>query len=117
MSQPEYAWRNLTPEQRAEVLAWRKTRGEPWHSPPHLPNFGHLRFHITAACFEHRHYIGRSPQRMDAFARDLLAVFGTHASQTFAWRLYRITITRWWKRPTFSVYCENSVGCTGARRT
>lgn len=43
------------------------------------PELRHLRFHVTAACFEHRHYIGHSPVRMDAFARDLLALFTTHA--------------------------------------
>jgi putative transposase len=85
MSRPEYRWRQLTPKQRAELLAWRKARGHPWHSPPHCPNFGHLRFHVTAACFEHQPYIGHSLERMDAFARDLLAVFAAHASQTFAW--------------------------------
>ncbi len=85
MSQPEYRWRHLTPKQRVELLVWRQTRGHPWHSPPHRPNFGLLRFHITAACFEHRYYIGHSPERMDAFARDLLAVFAAHASLTFAW--------------------------------
>ena len=85
MSQPEYRWRRLTPKQRAELLAWRKERGHPWHSPPHRPNFGHLRFHITAACFEHQPCIGHRPGRMDDFARDLLAVFAAHASQTFAW--------------------------------
>jgi putative transposase len=85
MSQPEYRWRRLTPKQQADLLAWRKQRGYPWHSPPHRPNFGHLRFHITTACFEHQSYIGHSPERMDAFARDLLAVFAAHASQTFAW--------------------------------
>jgi putative transposase len=84
MSQPEYRWRQLTPKQQAELLAWRKARGQPWHSPPHRPNFGHLRFHITAACFEHQPCIGHSPERMDAFARDLLAVFAAHARQAFA---------------------------------
>ena len=85
MSKPEYLWRQLTAKQRAELLEWRKGRGHPWHSPPHRPNFGHLCFHITAACFEHQPYIGHSRERMDAFARDLLAVFAAHASQTFAW--------------------------------
>lgn len=85
MSQPEYRWRQLTPKQRAELLGWRKERGHPWHSPPHRPNFGHLRFHLSAACFEHQHYIGHRPERLDDFARDLLAVFAAHASQTFAW--------------------------------
>ncbi len=85
MSQPEYRWRQLTPQQRAELLAWRETHGYPWHSPPHRDDIGHLHFHITAACFEHQPYIGHSPARVDAFARDLLALFTAHASQTVAW--------------------------------
>jgi putative transposase len=85
MSAPRYLWRQLNEKQRAELLAWRKRYGYPWHSPPHRPNFGHLRFLISASCFEHRHYIGHSLERMDNFLRDLLAVFATHASQTFAW--------------------------------
>jgi REP element-mobilizing transposase RayT len=60
-------------------------RGYPWHSPPHRPNFGHLRFLISASCFEHRHYIGHTPERIDNFSRDLVAVFAAHAGQTFAW--------------------------------
>jgi putative transposase len=85
MSQPEYRWRQLTPKQRAELLATRQAHRQPWHSPPHRPNFGHLSFLITAACFEHQHYIGHSPERMDGFTRDLLAVFAAQASETFAW--------------------------------
>ena len=85
MPQPQYLWRQLTPEQRAELLAWRQAHGRPWHSPPHRPNFGHRCFHITAACYEHRPYIGHSPARMDTFACDLLTVLGSHATRTFAW--------------------------------
>jgi len=85
MSGPRYLWRQLTPKQRVEVLAWRKERGYPWHSPPHRPNFGHSRFLISAACYEHRDYIGQNLVRMDSFSRDLLVAFAEHASQTFAW--------------------------------
>ncbi len=84
MSAPRYFWRQLNEKQRAELLAWRKARGYPWHSP-HRPNFGHLRFLISASCFEHRHYIGHSQERMDNFSRDLLAMLAAHADQTFAW--------------------------------
>src|SRR5205809_1087238 len=84
MSQPRYLWRQLTPKQRKELLAWRKDRGRPWHSPPHRPNFGHLCFHLTATCYEHCHYIGHSLERMDGFARDLVALFTAHG-RTFAW--------------------------------
>jgi len=85
MPKPEYRWRALTSEQRADLLAWRKAHDHPWHSPPHNPNHGHLRFHITAACFEHHPFIGQSPERMDDFLNDLLTLLNTHARQTSAW--------------------------------
>jgi putative transposase len=85
MAGPEYRWRLLTSMQRTELLEWRKARGNPWHSPPHRPNFGHLRFHISASCFEHQPHIGYSRKRMEDFTRDLLAVLSTHASRTYAW--------------------------------
>lgn len=85
MSKPQYLWRQLTPKQREELLVWRKERGYPRHSPPHRPNLSHLRFLISAACYEHSHYLGRNPERMEDFSRDLLAVFTLHADQTFAW--------------------------------
>jgi len=84
VSTPRYVWRELNEKERAELLAWRKTRGHPWHSPPHRPN-GYLRFLISAACFEHHHYIGRTGQRIDNFSRELLSVFAANARQTFAW--------------------------------
>jgi putative transposase len=85
MSKPQYLWRQLTPKQREKLLAWRKERKYPWHSPPHRPNFGHLRFLISAACFEHHHLIGKTPERMETFSNDLLVLLAHHASQTFAW--------------------------------
>jgi len=85
MSAAGYLWRQLNQKQREELLEWRKMRGYPWHSPPHRPNFGHLRFLVSAACYEHRHYIGHSLPRIDNFAGDVLAVLAAHANQTFAW--------------------------------
>jgi putative transposase len=85
MSAKGYVWRQLNQKQRQELLKWRKTRGHPWHSPPHRPNFGHLRFLVSAACYEHRRYIGQSLARMDNFAGDLVSVLAAHANQTFAW--------------------------------
>jgi putative transposase len=85
MSAAGYLWRQLNQKQREELLEWRKMRGYPWHSPPHRPNFGHLRFLVSAACYEHRDYIGHCPARMDKFAADLLALLAAHANQTVAW--------------------------------
>jgi putative transposase len=85
MSKPRYLWRQLTPKQREALLAWRKERGYPWHSPPRRSNFGHWRFLLSAACYEHHPYLGHGPDCMDAFCRELLVVFTAHARQTFAW--------------------------------
>jgi putative transposase len=85
MGQPRYIWRQLTPEQREEVLAWRKANARPWHSPPHRPNRGHRDFLVSAACFEHAHHIGFCPQRMDDFAASLLDVLDREATRTIAW--------------------------------
>ena len=87
MSNPRYLWRKLTTKQRDELLKWRKDSRYPWHSPPHRPNFGHLRFLISAACYEHRHYIGWTPGRMHKFSEDLLAILAAQTSQIFAWCL------------------------------
>ena len=85
MSRPSYLWRQLTPEQQVDLLAWRKDRNCPWHAPPHRPNFGHLNFLISAACYEHEPYIGLSAERMDQFCEKWLAMLSTHASGIVAW--------------------------------
>jgi REP element-mobilizing transposase RayT len=85
MSAAGYRWRQLNQKQREELLEWRKAHGYPWHSSPHRPIFGHLRFLVSASCYEHRHYIGQSLARMDNFAGNLLAMLRVHANQTFAW--------------------------------
>jgi len=85
MSTPRYVWRRLTSEQRKEVLDWRKNNARPWHSPPHRPNYGHLHFFVSAACFEHASHIGYSPQRMDRFSTTLLELFKQHATRMVAW--------------------------------
>lgn len=61
----------MTKEQRGNVLRWRQGHGRPWHTPPH-PLGAAGEFHLTAACYEHRPIIGHSPERLDAFAEQLL---------------------------------------------
>jgi REP-associated tyrosine transposase len=48
-----YDYRHMTPEQRAEVLEYRRLHGYPLHEPPHLQRVEGW-FLITAATFEHR---------------------------------------------------------------
>ncbi len=85
MSAPRYIWRQLTPKQREEVLAWRKDNGRPWHSPPHRPNYGHLHCLVSASCYEHAPHIGFSLQRMDSFSANFLDVLQRHTARTVAW--------------------------------
>lgn len=79
-----YLWRRLTPEQRASLLAWRKQRSFPWHSPPHALG-GMGTYHLTAACLDHAPYIGHSPERMDEFCGALLAAIGPVTTGIHAW--------------------------------
>ncbi|MHB8524458.1 MAG: REP-associated tyrosine transposase [Limisphaerales bacterium] len=79
-----YLWRRLTPEQRASLLAWRKQRSFPWHSPPHA--FGAAgTYHLTGACLDHVPHVGRSPERMVGFCDALLAALASVSSSIHAW--------------------------------
>ena len=59
-----YDWRKMDVGEREKVLAIRKGRKLPWHSPPHLEFEGNVSFIISAACFEHAPIIGKTPERM-----------------------------------------------------
>lgn len=54
-----YEYRKLTPEQKAELVAERLKRGYPPHSPPH-PIQDREYYLLTAACYEHKHYLNPS---------------------------------------------------------
>src|SRR5207249_1099884 len=79
MAHPAYMWRELTPTQQADLLAWRKDRRYPWHSPPHRPNYGHNHFLVSAACYEHQPHIGLNPERLEQFSKAWLALLCAHA--------------------------------------
>jgi putative transposase len=82
----QYRWRQLTPHERQELVAWRKSRSMPWHSPPHS---GSQRgeYHVTAACFEHHPIIGNSLARMETFSVTLVRTLETLANGIHAWCL------------------------------
>ena len=79
-----YLWRKLSPDQRASLLAWRRQRSYPWHSPPHATG-GLGTYHLTAACLGHAAHIGLSPERMQGFCEALLAALKPVASGIHAW--------------------------------
>lgn len=84
MAKPTYLWRKLTDSQRESLMAWRKQQGLPWHRPPHRAS-EKTRYHVTAACFEHRPYIGHNDERMQNFSVTLLEAFKTHSALIHAW--------------------------------
>lgn len=80
-----YYWRKLTDKEKTQVLAERKGRKLPWHSPPHLEFEGSISFIITAACYEHAHIIGKNPNRMAECEKELLAICQKLEAEIFAW--------------------------------
>src|SRR5688572_20527445 len=79
-----YIWRKLTAEQRIDLLHWRKSHSLPWHRPPHRAS-NHTRYHLTAACFEHQHFVGHSRERMESFCNTLLGVLTKQGAHVHAW--------------------------------
>jgi putative transposase len=80
-----YEWRKMSVIERAEVLAERKGRGLPWHSPPHLEFSGFVSFIITAACYEHQHIIGKNSARLIEFEDNILTVCKNSNAEIYAW--------------------------------
>ena len=79
-----YRWRKMTRDQQEEELLRRKLANRPKHSPPHYAD-GHRLLLITATCFEHQPFIGRTAERMDWFADILLAACKTNSDRLDAW--------------------------------
>jgi len=61
-----YNWQRMTPAERKAALQSRQSRQLRWHAPPHYADHAGLYF-LTAACYEHRPWIGATPRRMAEF--------------------------------------------------
>ncbi len=79
-----YNWRKMNQEQRLSLLKLRKSQDTPWHSPLHVQG-DKTRFHITAACYEHKNIIGFSPERISKFEEKLLQLLRENSSELYAW--------------------------------
>lgn len=80
-----YYYRQMTSEQREEIMQYRRLRNLPFHSPPHWAMGFSGQYLITAACFEHVEIIGKSPERLTECEEQLLAACSHHASKIYAW--------------------------------
>ena len=79
-----YNWRKMTQEQRDSLLKLRKSQEVPWHCPRHIQG-DKTRFHITAACYEHKSVIGLSPERISAFEYELQQCLRENSCELYAW--------------------------------
>ena len=79
-----YEWRKLSPKEREQLLRERKAKRHPWHTPPHRIGTSHF-YHLTAACYEHKAIIGRSPERMAAFVQTILNTLNQAGATCYAW--------------------------------
>jgi putative transposase len=73
----------MTPSEREATLSTRRLQGRPWHKPPHREGNG--AFLISAACYEHRPHVGKSPERMSDFEAMLLSASAQGGAEAFAW--------------------------------
>ena len=80
-----YLWRKLDADQQKDLLAWRKERRKPWHSPPHRESGRTDAFLFTAACYEHRSHIGRGLERLAAFEEALVGTVRDSSKEVIAW--------------------------------
>src|SRR5262245_61639275 len=80
-----YNYRKMSPEQRAEVIEYRRRRQQPIHSPPHWDlGIGDI-YLISAACYEHRPVIGKHIARLSQCEDGLLALCRESANKVYAW--------------------------------
>ncbi|HKQ38514.1 MAG TPA: hypothetical protein VJ063_10585 [Verrucomicrobiae bacterium] len=80
----KYRWRELTLKEQADLLAWRRSRGHPWHSPQHREGTNG-QYHITAACYEHQAYIGYSTERLRSFCDQLMCAINESSGSIHGW--------------------------------
>lgn len=78
-----YEWKKLSLAEQQSVLEARKERGFPFHVPPHISSKSNI-FHISAACYEHRHIINTA-LRLDEFSQDLIDFCEENNFNLYAW--------------------------------
>lgn len=59
-----YQYRKMTTEERARVLAARRSLGRPWHAPPHFQQTKGV-YMISAACYEHHPIMATDARRAE----------------------------------------------------
>jgi putative transposase len=68
-----YEYRKLSPQEREEIISYRRANGYPLHVPPH-PFRGAGYYLISAANFEHRTIMSSTKRRTEFEARLLISI-------------------------------------------
>jgi putative transposase len=80
-----YIWRKMTQNERDEVMAVRRQRRFPKHSPPHFDFSGERQYLISAACYEHIRIIGKTNDRMTECEADVLETCQQFSIEIYPW--------------------------------
>jgi putative transposase len=80
-----YDYRQMTPEERIQILEERRRKRQPWHSPPHREITEISRYLVTAACYEHKHIIGQSQERMTECETEVWKICVDSGADIYAW--------------------------------
>jgi putative transposase len=80
-----YDWRKMTDEERTRAMDLRRVRGFPRHSPPHFDSEGEAQYLISAACYEHAAFIGKTAERMTECEAEILKTCQEFSGEIYAW--------------------------------
>jgi len=80
-----YYYRDLTEEEKLEIVESRRARRLNWHSPTHKSLSPSNNYLITAACFEHQPIIGYNYARMSYVEESLLQICENDKALPYAW--------------------------------
>jgi len=80
-----YDWRKMTDMQRELAMKQRRHRGFPKHTPPHFDFEDEQQFLVIAACYEHAHIVGISPERMTECEQSIISVCQEIKAEIYAW--------------------------------
>ena len=75
----------MSESDRSQAIKERKVRRFAWHAPPRFDYVGDLRFIVTAACYEHKHIIGKSSERLAECESEIVGICGESGAKLFAW--------------------------------
>ena len=79
-----YEYRKMSPEEREDVVAYRRQIGLPPHEPPHFPD-GTRTYLITGATYEHRPILTTEKRREEFLEKFWEKISGLKDTEVFAW--------------------------------